>query len=76
MLAPSRRGVHAETLRKQWRGLAAVGVFMALNISLNNTSLVWLSLSVNQVIRCGARADAPVTASLLAAGERSGAHAV
>jgi len=76
MLAPSRRGVHAETLRKQWRGLAAVGVFMALNINLNNTSLVWLALSVNQVIRCGARADAPVTASLLAAGERSGAHAV
>ena len=54
MLAPSKRDLHVDTLQKQWRGLAAVGVFMALNISLNNTSLVWLALSVNQVIRYGA----------------------
>lgn len=53
MLAPARRAVHAESLGKQWRGLVAVGMFMALNVSLNNTSLVWLALSVNQVIRCG-----------------------
>lgn len=53
MLAPAKRAVLAESLGKQWRGLVAVGMFMALNVSLNNTSLVWLALSVNQVIRCG-----------------------
>ena len=82
---------HKDTLRKQWKGLVAIGLFMvgpamdrgnsearhwpcphiplfpvvqpsssssahclqALNIALNNLSLVLITLSLNQVIRCG-----------------------
>jgi hypothetical protein len=43
---------HHATLRKQWKGLACIGAFMALNIALNNLSLVHITLSLNQVIRC------------------------
>ena len=43
---------HRATLRKQWKGLLAIGAFMALNIALNNLSLVEITLSLNQVIRC------------------------
>jgi drug/metabolite transporter (DMT)-like permease len=42
---------HAETLGRSWRGLVAIGAFMAVNIALNNASLLHLSLSFNQVIR-------------------------
>ena len=44
---------HKAKLRQQWRGLAAIGAFLATGISLNNISLVYISLSLNQVIRCG-----------------------
>ena len=43
--------VQRTSWRKQWRGLALVGTFMAMNIGLNNVSLVRLPLSLNQVLR-------------------------
>ena len=43
-------------------GLAAIGSFMAINISLNNASLLHLSLSYNQIIR----ASIPVVCALCA----------
>jgi hypothetical protein len=52
MLGPFR-ALHMATLAKQWKGLLCIGVFMAMNIGLNNLSLVDISLSLNQVIRCG-----------------------
>jgi hypothetical protein len=51
MLAPGFRDTHVPTLKKQWIGLAGVGVFFAVNIGFNNLSLVNISLSLNQVIR-------------------------
>lgn len=45
---------HKATLKRQYKGLICIGVFMALNVSLNNLSLVQISLSLNQVIRCEA----------------------
>ena len=32
--------VHMRTLKKQWRGIVYIGGFMALNIALNNISLL------------------------------------
>lgn len=52
MIQQPYRDQHRETLRKHWGGLLAIGFLMALNISLSNASLVSLSLSLNQVIRC------------------------
>jgi drug/metabolite transporter (DMT)-like permease len=43
--------VHARFLRKQWRGVAFIGAFLAVNIGLNNISLLGITLSLNQVIR-------------------------
>jgi hypothetical protein len=45
------RSLHVATVQKQWKGLACIGGFMAINIALNNLSLVEISLSLNQVIR-------------------------
>lgn len=42
---------HVRTIQKQWRGLLYIGCFMALNIALNNISLLDITLSLNQVIR-------------------------
>jgi hypothetical protein len=42
---------HVRTLQKQWKGIVYIGSFMALNIALNNLSLLDISLSLNQVIR-------------------------
>jgi drug/metabolite transporter (DMT)-like permease len=42
---------HQHTLQKQWKGILYIGSFMALNISLNNLSLLDISLSLNQIIR-------------------------
>ena len=62
-LVHGRRDVnHAETLARCWKGLAAIGSFMAINISLNNASLLHLSLSYNQIIR----ASIPVVCALCA----------
>jgi len=43
--------VHIKTLQKQWKGILYIGAFMALNIALNNLSLLDISLSLNQIIR-------------------------
>jgi hypothetical protein len=51
MLLPSFRPLHRPTLERSWTGLLAVGACFALNIGLNNMSLVTISLSLNQVIR-------------------------
>lgn len=51
MLREPFRSKHAATLQKQWKGLLAIGIYMAANISLNNLSLVLITLSLNQVIR-------------------------
>lgn len=54
--------VHQATLQKQWRGILCIGAFMALNIALNNISLLDISLSLNQIIRSAI----PVVACVLA----------
>ena len=37
----------------QWKGVVYIGCFMALNIALNNLSLLDISLTLNQIIRWG-----------------------
>lgn len=51
MLSKSMRGTHRASIEKQWKGLVAIGVLMAANIAFNNSSLVNMSLSLNQIIR-------------------------
>lgn len=51
MLQEPYASKHSATLQKQWKGLVAIGIYMAANISLNNLSLVLITLSLNQVIR-------------------------
>lgn len=51
MALPTFRPLHQSTIRKQGRGIAAVGFFKVMNIVLNNASLVWITLSLNQIIR-------------------------
>ena len=53
VLLRSREGkeTHRAVVKRLWRGLFAIGTFMAVNISLNNASLLHLSLSYNRVIR-------------------------
>lgn len=50
MLAPYR-SQHMAVISKHWRGLIAIGAFLAANIALNNLSLVHITLSLNQIIR-------------------------
>lgn len=50
-----------EELRCRGKALAAIGVMNALQIGLNNASLVWMELSLNQVIR----ATGPVVTSCI-----------
>lgn len=42
---------HKKTLRQQWRGIVCIGLFMAVNITLNNSSLQDITLTLNQIIR-------------------------
>lgn len=51
MVTPSFRDTHLQVIQGQWRGLLAVGMFFAVNVSFNNLSLLTISLSLNQVIR-------------------------
>lgn len=53
---------HVRSLEKQWRGVVYIGAFMALNIALNNLSLMDISLTLNQIIR----ASIPVVTCILA----------
>mmetsp|Transcript_57942 Transcript_57942/g.183906 ORF Transcript_57942/g.183906 Transcript_57942/m.183906 type:complete len:200 (+) Transcript_57942:568-1167(+) len=62
MMLPSYRDLHTVTLRRSWKGITCIGCFMAGNISLNNASLVHMTLSLNQVIR----ASIPVITALMA----------
>eukprot|EP00976_Prorocentrum_cordatum_P075603 1181959-Prorocentrum_minimum.AAC.1 len=48
---PSYAGQHHTALKTQWKGVVMIGSFMAINIALNNASLVTMTLSLNQVIR-------------------------
>ena len=49
-------------LSRRYQGIVCIGVFLALNISLNNASLVGMSLVLNQVVRSGI----PVVTAILA----------
>ena len=51
MALPTFRPLHQPTIRRQGRGIAAVGFFKVMNIVLNNASLVYITLSLNQIIR-------------------------
>ncbi|KAG2499852.1 hypothetical protein HYH03_002143 [Edaphochlamys debaryana] len=51
MLTKHNRELHLPTITKQWPGLLFVSVCFAINIGLNNISLLSISLSLNQVIR-------------------------
>ena len=42
---------HVTSLQNQWVGLLFIGSSMALNIALNNISLLYVSLALNQIIR-------------------------
>mmetsp|Transcript_22725 Transcript_22725/g.31686 ORF Transcript_22725/g.31686 Transcript_22725/m.31686 type:complete len:337 (-) Transcript_22725:240-1250(-) len=41
---------HVEAWKRDWKGFLATGIFTAINVAFNNSSLVYLSLSMNQVI--------------------------
>jgi hypothetical protein len=64
VMVANKKLQHRETLTRQYRGLICIGVFMALNVSLNNLSLVQISLSLNQVIRCAGACKNACYASL------------
>jgi hypothetical protein len=51
--------VHRAALRKQGRGVACIGAFLALNIALSNISLMDISLTLNQIIRWVRRGAGP-----------------
>ena len=51
-MTQKRRNVYRETARKEWKGIILVGLCLSVNIVLNNCSLVHISLSLNQVLRC------------------------
>ena len=51
MLRTSMRQRHKDTLSRQWKGIAAIGLYMAANVALNNSSLVFMTLTLNQIIR-------------------------
>jgi len=42
---------HKRTLERCWKGVLSIGGCMALNIALNNISLLDVSLTLNQIIR-------------------------
>lgn len=47
---PSYQQQHREVWKRDWKGFVGTGVFTAINVAFNNSSLVYLSLSMNQVI--------------------------
>ena len=51
MMREPFKSLHTATLKKQWKGIIGIGLFMAVNIAFNNLSLVQITLSLNQVIR-------------------------
>lgn len=63
-LLGKNKDIHENALRETWPGIVLVGLFMAVNIALNNASLVGMVLSLNQVIR----ASIPCFTALFAIG--------
>ncbi|EFJ52147.1 hypothetical protein VOLCADRAFT_116181 [Volvox carteri f. nagariensis] len=51
MLSKHNRELHYPTISKQWPGLLFISMCFAINVGLNNVSLLSISLSLNQVIR-------------------------
>lgn len=51
MLSRTLRSTHKDSILKQWKGLLAIGTLMAADAAFNNSSLVNMSLSLNQIIR-------------------------
>lgn len=50
LLVPSYRSQHKAAMRQR-KGFIAIGAFLAANIALNNISLVYITLTLNQIIR-------------------------
>eukprot|EP00854_Cymbomonas_tetramitiformis_P008185 gene8185-9718_t len=50
LLIPSYREKHAENWNRDWKGYLITGIATAINVGFNNSSLVYISLSMNQVI--------------------------
>jgi len=61
LLAEAYRGRHSEVLSGHWRALLVIAAFNGVQIALNNSSLVHIELSMNQVVR----ATMPVIVALL-----------
>ena len=57
-----RRAKSIAVLKRAWKGIMCIGFFLALNISLNNASLVGMTLVLNQIVRSGI----PVVTAVLA----------
>lgn len=55
-------GEHCRILKEQWKGIVVVGLLNGIQIALNNSSLVLMELSLNQIVR----AAMPVFVALLA----------
>jgi len=53
---------HCTIMKAQWKGIVVVGLLNGIQIALNNSSLVLMELSLNQVVR----AAMPVFVALLA----------
>ncbi len=51
MLRPSLLQRHHQTIKRQWKGICAIGMLLATNVALNNSSLVYVTLTLNQIIR-------------------------
>ena len=50
-VTPEIRHRYRKTLHREWRGILFVGLWLSANIALNNLSLVYIDLPLNQVIR-------------------------
>lgn len=61
LLAPKYRNEHGRILWGHWRSLLLIAAFNGVQIALNNSSLVHIELSLNQVVR----ATMPVMVALL-----------
>mmetsp|Transcript_96423 Transcript_96423/g.241752 ORF Transcript_96423/g.241752 Transcript_96423/m.241752 type:complete len:333 (+) Transcript_96423:199-1197(+) len=51
LLYEAYRSNHGKVLRGSWRALLVIAIFNGVQISLNNSSLVHIELSMNQVVR-------------------------
>lgn len=60
LLSEAYRGKHAEIFCGHWRALLVIAAFNGIQIALNNSSLVHIELSMNQVVR----ATMPVVVAL------------